>query len=298
MKKLSGIGVALVTPFNKQGAIDFKSIEKIVSYVIKEGVQYLVLLGTTGEASTLHIKEKIDIINCVMNINSKKLPVVVGIGSNNTEEVILNLKKLTLNSVDAILSVCPYYNKPSQKGIFNHFKTISENTDKNIIIYNVPQRTGTNISLETINKLILKYENIIGIKEASGNILQSYNIIKNKSKKNFAVLSGDDNLSLPIILGGGEGMISVVGQAFPKELSKMFKLACEKKVQEAYKIYFNIIKIYNLIFKEGNPSGIKTLLKLKGLCNNYVRLPLMECSKTLEQQIKLELNYLKFETYV
>ncbi|AHL31262.1 Dihydrodipicolinate synthase [Candidatus Karelsulcia muelleri] len=294
MKKLSGIGVALVTPFNKQGAIDFKSIEKIVSYVIKEGVQYLVLLGTTGEASTLHIKEKIDIINCVMNINSKKLPVVVGIGSNNTEEVILNLKKLTLNSVDAILSVCPYYNKPSQKGIFNHFKTISENTDKNIIIYNVPQRTGTNISLETINKLILKYENIIGIKEASGNILQSYNIIKNKSKKNFAVLSGDDNLSLPIILGGGEGMISVVGQAFPKELYKMFKLACEKKVQEAYKIYFNIIKIYNLIFKEGNPSGIKTLLKLKGLCNNYVRLPLMECSKTLEQQIKLELNYLKF----
>lgn len=298
MKKLSGIGVALVTPFNKQGAIDFKSIEKIVSYVIKEGVQYLVLLGTTGEASTLHIKEKIDIINCVMNINSKKLPVVVGIGSNNTEEVILNLKKLTLNSVDAILSVCPYYNKPSQKGIFNHFKTISENTDKNIIIYNVPQRTGTNISLETINKLILKYENIIGIKEASGNILQSYNIIKNKSKKNFAVLSGDDNLSLPIILGGGEGMISVVGQAFPKELSKMFKLACENKVQEAYKIYFNIIKIYNIIFKEGNPSGIKTLLKLKGLCNNYVRLPLMECSKTLEQQIKLELNYLKFETYV
>ncbi|WGS82546.1 MAG: 4-hydroxy-tetrahydrodipicolinate synthase [Candidatus Karelsulcia muelleri] len=294
MKNLSGIGVALVTPFNKQGAIDFKSIEKIVSYVIKEGVQYLVLLGTTGEASTLHIKEKIDIINCVMNINSKKLPVVVGIGSNNTEEVILNLKKLTLNSVDAILSVCPYYNKPSQKGIFNHFKTISENTDKNIIIYNVPQRTGTNISLETINKLILKYENIIGIKEASGNILQSYNIIKNKSKTNFAVLSGDDNLSLPIILGGGEGMISVVGQAFPKELSKMFKLACEKKVQEAYKIYFNIIKIYNLIFKEGNPSGIKTLLKLKGLCNNYVRLPLMECSKTLEQQIKLELNYLKF----
>lgn len=294
MKKLSGIGVALVTPFNKQGAIDFKSIEKIVSYVIKEGVQYLVLLGTTGEASTLHIKEKIDIINCVMNINSKKLPVVVGIGSNNTEEVILNLKKLTLNSVDAILSVCPYYNKPSQKGIFHHFKTISENTDKNIIIYNVPQRTGTNISLETINKLILKYENIIGIKEASGNILQSYNIIKNKSKKNFAVLSGDDNLSLPIILGGGEGMISVVGQAFPKELYKMFKLACEKKVQEAYKIYFNIIKIYNLIFKEGNPSGIKTLLKLKGLCNNYVRLPLMECSKTLEQQIKLELNYLKF----
>ncbi|WGS82761.1 MAG: 4-hydroxy-tetrahydrodipicolinate synthase [Candidatus Karelsulcia muelleri] len=294
MKKLSGIGVALVTPFNKKGAIDFKSIEKIVSYVIKEGVQYLVLLGTTGEASTLHRKEKIDIINCVMNINSKKLPVVVGIGSNNTEEVILNLKKFTLNSVDAILSVCPYYNKPSQKGIFNHFKTISENTDKNIIIYNVPQRTGTNISLETINKLILKYENIIGIKEASGNILQSYNIINNKSKKNFSVLSGDDNLSLPIILGGGEGIISVVGQAFPKELSKMFKLACENKVQEAYKIYFNIIKIYNLIFKEGNPSGIKTLLKLKGLCNNYVRLPLMECSKTLEQQIKLELNYLKF----
>ncbi|WP_110480713.1 4-hydroxy-tetrahydrodipicolinate synthase [Candidatus Karelsulcia muelleri] len=294
MKKLSGIGVALVTPFNKQGAIDFKSIEKIVSFVIKEGVQYLVLLGTTGEASTLHIKEKIDIINCVMNINSKKLPIVVGIGSNNTEEVILNLKKFTLNSVYAILSVCPYYNKPSQKGIFNHFKTISENTDKNIIIYNVPHRTGTNISLETINKLILKYENIIGIKEASGNILQSYNIINNKSKKNFSVFSGDDNLSLPIILGGGEGMISVVGQAFPKELSKMFKLACENKVQEAYKIYFNIIKIYNIIFKEGNPSGIKTLLKLKGLCNNYVRLPLMECSNTLEQQIKLELNYLKF----
>ncbi|XMD33358.1 MAG: 4-hydroxy-tetrahydrodipicolinate synthase [Candidatus Karelsulcia muelleri] len=294
MKKLYVIGVALVTPFNKQGAIYFKSIEKIVSFVIKEGVQYLVLLGTTGEASTLHIKEKIDIINCGMNINSKKLPIVVGIGSNKTEEVILNLKQFTLNSVDAILSVCPYYNKPSQKGIFNHFKTISEKTDKNIIISNVPHRTGTNISLETINKLILKYENIIGIKEASGNILQSYNIINNKSKTNFSVFSGDENLSLPIILGGGEGMISVVGQAFPKELYKMFKLACEKKVQEAYKIYFNIIKIYNIIFKEGNTSVIKTLLKLKGLCNNYVRFPLMECSKTLEQQIKLELNSLKF----
>lgn len=289
MKKLLGLGIALITPFNKQGKIDFTSLENLVSYVIDGGVKYLVLLGTTGEACTLQLKEKIDIINCVKNVNNDRLPLVLGIGSNNTKKVIYNLNRINLDRIYAILSVCPYYNKPTQKGIYNHFKKISDNTDKNIIIYNVPHRTGCNINIETINKLIKK-KNIIGIKEASGNMIQSYNFIKKKNKKKFLILSGDDNLVLPIILGGGDGIISVIGQAFPKEFSKIILLIKKKKINYAYKIYYNIMKIISLIFKEGNPSGIKTLLKLKGLCNEYVRLPLFKSSQNLEKKLFLELQ--------
>ncbi|WP_375323241.1 4-hydroxy-tetrahydrodipicolinate synthase [Candidatus Karelsulcia muelleri] len=292
---LYGIGIALVTPFNQKGEIDFLSLEKIVSYVIDEGVQYLVLLGTTGETPTLKLKEKIDIINCVKNISQNRIPIVLGMGSNNTEDVLLTLKVIKLDNFEAILSVCPYYNKPSQEGIYNHFKTISENTDIKIIIYNVPHRTGTNINLETINRLINNRDNIIGIKEASGNsgnMIQSYNFIKHKIKKDFLVFSGDDTIGLPIVLGGGDGIISVIGQAFPKELDFIYKFAYKNKVNKAYKLYYQISKILNLVFQEGNPSGIKTLLKIKGLCNKYVRLPLNKGSKTLEKKLYIEYNHM------
>lgn len=287
---LSGIGVALITPFNESKSIDFDSLINLVNY-IKNHIKYLVILGTTSEISTLNPSEKKEIINVIKTITN--IPLVIGVGGNNTLDVIKQIKEI--KECKTILSVCPYYNKPSQEGIYQHFRTISKNTDKNIIIYNVPSRTGVNIEPETVINLAKKYSNIIAIKEASGDILQIYNLIKNKPK-NFQVISGDDNLVLPIILGGGSGVISVIAQAAPNTFAYMLKMLKKNNIKEAYKIYYKISTMINLIFKEGNPVGIKLLMnQINNTYKPYVRLPLYKGSSILEKNIKKE--YLKIKKY-
>ncbi|WP_185864887.1 4-hydroxy-tetrahydrodipicolinate synthase [Blattabacterium cuenoti] len=291
MEKLYGTGVALITPFKKNGSIDFNGLENLVKFVIRNNVNYLVTLGTTAETSTLRIEEKRDIVECIKSANFKKVPLIIGIGDNNTRNVIeqvINIKNLS--DFYAVLSVSPYYNNPSQNGIYKHYKTIVENTNIKLIIYNVPKRTGSNILPETVLRLANDFrKNIIGIKEASGNILQSYRILKNKIS-NFSVISGDDFLTVPIILGGGDSVISVIAQGFPKQISEMINLAIENKINKSFSIFYKLIDIIDLIYKEGNPTGIKTLLNIIGICNPYVRLPLLIGSCTLEKNMR---NYLK-----
>lgn len=286
---LSGTGVALVTPFSLNKKIDFDALKKIIDHINKY-IDYIVLLGTTGESSSLIEEEKNDLLEFIKIYNNK--PIVLGIGGNSTKEVIKKINQIDLTNIEAILSVTPYYNRPTQIGIYEHFKSIAINTKKNIIIYNVPGRTGCNILPDTVIKLASNFHNIIGIKEASGNLLQCYEIIKNKPKE-FILISGDDSLSLPIILGGGVGIISVLAQAIPKEFSMMIKLALNYRVQESYNLYYKMYKLIELIFKEGNPTGIKSLLNSIGLCQPILRLPLVSTSKDLHDQIHLSYqNYL------
>ncbi|WP_185873699.1 4-hydroxy-tetrahydrodipicolinate synthase [Blattabacterium cuenoti] len=284
MKKLYGTGVALITPFNKNGTIDFNGLEKLVKYVEKY-VNYLVILGTTSEVSTLNNEEKNEIIEFIKNINHKKLPLVLGLGGNNTKEIIKKINNINLSDFSAILSVTPYYNKPSQEGIYQHFKSIVNNTNANIILYNVPKRTGTNINTDTIIRLANDFPTIIGIKEASGNILQYYKIISQKPK-NFSVICGDDFLILPIILGGGDSIISVIAQGFPKEISQLIYFLKKNKINKASSIFYKMIKMIDLIYEEGNPTGIKTLLSIIGICYSNVRLPLVNGTLMLKKKIQ------------
>lgn len=292
MKKLYGTGVALVTPFKRDGKIDFEGLEKIVKHVVENKVDYLVILGTTAETCTLKREEKKNVIECIKNINQTKLPLILGIGGNNTEDIIEKIKNIDLDDFYAILSVSPYYNRPSQEGIYQHFKSVVNNTNAKIIIYNVPKRTGSNILPDTVIRLANDFKNIIGIKEASGNILQSYKIIE-KKPKNFSLISGDDFITLPLVLGGGDGVISVIAQGFPKEVSEMVSLAKKNKIQEAFSIFYKIINMIELIYEEGNPTGIKTLLKVLKICNSYVRLPLISGTSFLEKKIENNLNFYK-----
>ncbi|WP_185877227.1 4-hydroxy-tetrahydrodipicolinate synthase [Blattabacterium cuenoti] len=289
MKKLYGTGVALVTPFKKNGNIDFNGLEKLVKYVINNNVNYLVLLGTTAESSTLSLDEKKDIIECVCSINFGRLPLILGIGSNNTENVIKQINSIkNLSDFHAILSVSPYYNRPTQNGVYQHYKSIIKHTNENIkiIIYNVPKRTGTNVLPETVLRLSNEFKNnIVGIKEASGNILQSYKIIQ-KKLYNFSLISGDDFITIPIILGGGDSVISVIAQGLPNQISNMINLAMNNNVKKSFSIFYKIIDMINLIYKEGNPSGIKLLLSIIGICDPYVRLPLLVGTKSLRNDIQ------------
>lgn len=290
IQRLHGTGVALVTPFNLNKKIDLNALKKLILHVYEE-VNYIVILGTTGESTSLRDEEKRDIIELVKNYTNK-IPIVLGIGGNSTNEVIKKINNFDLNNIEAILSVTPYYNRPTQQGIYEHFKSIAENTEKNIIIYNVPARTGSNILPDTVIKLAYNFKNIIGIKEASGILLQSYEIIK-KRPKGFILISGDDSICIPTILGGGEGVISVLAQAIPKEFSNMIKLALNNNVKEAYKLYYKMYEIIDILFKEGNPTGIKSLLNIIGLCQPFLRLPLVTASKELNNQINLTYkNYL------
>lgn len=286
MKKLYGTGVALVTPFKKDKSVDFNGLDKLVKYVTKNGVDYLVLLGTTAETATLKEEEKKNVIEYIQSINYKNLPLVLGIGGNNTKNIIEKINSIkNLSDFYAILSVSPYYNRPSQDGIYEHFKSIVNNTDANIIIYNVPKRTGSNVMPETVLRLANNFSKIIGIKEASGNLLQSYRIIKNKPK-NFSVISGDDFITVPVILGGGDGVISVIAQGFPKKISQMVSLAIKNKIKEAFSIFYENVQIIDLIYKEGNPTGIKTFLNLIEICDPYVRLPLLTATSSLRNEMK------------
>lgn len=284
LDKFKGTGVALVTPFHKDGNIDFKSLGKIIKYQIKNEIDYLVVLGTTGESATLNKDEKRAVINYIIDEVEGRLPIVLGVGGNNTQEVINYIKSTDFKDIDAILSVSPSYNKPQQKGIYAHYKSIAAVANVPIIIYNVPSRTGSNITAETTVKIAQDLKNIIGIKEASGNISQIMQIIKNKPK-DFMVISGDDAITLPLIALGASGVISVVANAYPKEFSNLVKLCLKGEFAKALDIQYKLIDIIDAMFVDGSPAGVKAFLEIKKLCVNHCRLPLVSVSKSTYNHI-------------
>ncbi|RKR13391.1 4-hydroxy-tetrahydrodipicolinate synthase [Maribacter vaceletii] len=285
MKELLGTGVALVTPFNEDGNVDVAALTVIVEYNINNGVDYLVVLGTTGESVTLSKAEKQLVIDTITATNAGRLPMVLGVGGNNTALIVEELSSVNLKDFVAILSVSPYYNKPTQEGIYQHFKAISLASPIPVILYNVPGRTGSNVLPETVVRLAQDFENIVAVKEACGDIVQVMELIKN-TPDGFHVISGDDITALPSVLAGGSGVISVIGQGLPNEFSSMIRLGLEKKVEEAYRLHYNMQEGMQLIFEEGNPAGIKTILELAGLCKATVRLPLVEATSELKQKIE------------
>ncbi|UFH33359.1 4-hydroxy-tetrahydrodipicolinate synthase [Chryseobacterium sp. C-71] len=287
MSILKGVGVALVTPFNEDLSVDFDSLTKLVEYNIENGTNYLVVLGTTAEAATLSSDEKKQVVEHIIKVNNKRLPLVLGIGGNNTLEVKQQIEEADLSDFTAVLSVSPYYNKPNQEGLYQHYKMLAS-TGKNIIIYNVPSRTGQNVEAETTLRLAKEFPNLFLIKEAAPNILQYFDILR-KKPEGFNLVSGDDEFTLPVTLAGGAGVISVIGQGYPKEFSTMVQLAFDKKVDEAYEIHNKLVEITRLIFAEGNPCGIKVVLAEKGLIKNYLRLPLVPASEGLYAKIKAEM---------
>ncbi|WP_159477828.1 4-hydroxy-tetrahydrodipicolinate synthase [Chryseobacterium sp. 18068] len=287
MSILKGVGVALVTPFNEDLSVDFESLTKLVEYNIENGTNYLVVLGTTAEAATLSSDEKKQVVEHIIKVNNKRLPLVLGIGGNNTLEVKQQIEETDLSDFTAVLSVSPYYNKPNQEGLYQHYKMLAS-TGKNIIIYNVPSRTGQNVEAETTLRLANEFPNLFLIKEAAPNILQYFDILR-KKPEGFNLVSGDDEYTLPVTLAGGNGVISVIGQGYPKEFSTMVQLAFDKKVDEAYEIHNKLVEITRLIFAEGNPCGIKVVLAEKGLIKNYLRLPLVAASEGLYEKIKAEM---------
>lgn len=288
MNNIKGLGVALVTPFNENLSIDFDSLTKLVEYNIENGTDFLVVLGTTAETATLSETEKKQVVEHIIKVNNKRLPLVLGIGGNNTIAVKEQIENTDLSDFTAVLSVSPYYNKPNQEGLYQHYKMLAS-TGKNIIIYNVPGRTGQNIEASTTLRLANEFPNLSIIKEASPNIVQYFDILR-KKPSNFSLLSGDDEYTLPVTLAGGSGVISVIGQAYPKLFSTMIKLAKENKVKEAYEIQNKLVEIIRLIFAEGNPCGIKTILAEKGIIKNYLRLPLVPASEGLQNKIKAEMK--------
>ena len=285
MNNIKGTGVALVTPFNDDKSVDYIGLKKLLNHVISGGVNYLVLMGTTGESSSLSMSEKNKIIDYCKIINNKRLPIVLGIGGNNTLEVCNEIKKTNLDGVEALLSVSPSYNKPTQEGIYQHYKMIAESSSLPLILYNVPSRTGSNITAKTTLRLATDFNNIIAIKEASGDIIQVMEILKNKPD-NFIVLSGDDALTLPMIYLGAEGVISVIGQSHPKDFSEMVSLALRGETFLANKLHYKLYDFYAPIYLEGNPVGVKMCLEVLGICKSVVRLPLVQGSNTIKNVLQ------------
>jgi len=285
MNKLVGTGVALVTPFKSDLSVDTMALTNIVNHCIDGGVDYLVVLGTTAETATLTEAEKKLVVATVVGANAGRLPLVMGIGGNNTAAVIEMIKDQDLTGFDAILSVSPYYNKPTQEGIYQHFMAIAENSPLPIIIYNVPGRTGSNVLPETVVRLALAAKNIIAVKEASGSMVQIMQLIKEKPK-GFMVISGDDMTALPTVLAGGSGVISVLGQGLPTEFSHMIQFGLNSGVNAAFKLQYSLQEGIDLIFEEGNPAGIKSVFEALGLSTAVVRLPLVEASNALKSKIK------------
>jgi 4-hydroxy-tetrahydrodipicolinate synthase len=283
-KKFQGTGVALVTPFHKYGAIDFSSIEKIIEHTIVNGADYMVVLGTTGESPTLSKDEKQAVSDFVIDTVNGRVPIVQGVGGNNTQEIVNSIKSASFDGIDAILSVCPYYNKPKQKGIYYHYKTIASASPVPVILYNVPSRSGVNISAETTLQLAKGLKNIIAIKEASGDLVQIMRILKDKPD-DFLVISGDDALTLPLMSLGVDGVISVVANGFPAEFSAMVNYCLKGKFEEAAKIHFQLIDIINALFEDGSPGGIKAALQILELCENNLRLPVVKVNKSLYLQL-------------
>jgi 4-hydroxy-tetrahydrodipicolinate synthase len=283
--KFKGTGVAIVTPFNKDNNPDIKALGKLVDFIIKGGVEYVVALGTTGEASTLSSEEKRIVVDAVIESVDKRVPIVLGLGGNNTQEILNSLQKSTdFNHIDAILSVSPYYNKPNQRGIYQHYKAIAEVSPVPVILYNVPGRTSSNISAETSIKLAEDFKNIIGVKEASGNLEQCMKIIKNKPK-DFLVISGDDLITLPMIASGADGVISVVANAFPADFSEMTRQILKGNVLEAQKLHYKLTDIIEQLFADGNPAGVKAVLEMMNICTSNVRLPLVKINKATQNAL-------------
>jgi len=285
MDKLVGTGVALITPFKSDLSVDTIALTNIVNHCIDGGVNYLVVLGTTAETATLTEIEKKLVIATVVDANAGRLPLVLGIGGNNTAVVIETIKNRGLTDFDAILSVSPYYNKPTQEGIYQHFMAIAENSPLPIIIYNVPGRTGSNVLPETVVRLAQDAKNIVAVKEASGNMAQIMQIIKEKPKE-FMVISGDDMTALLTVVAGGSGVISVLGQGLPTEFSNMIQLGLNSGVNAAFKLQYSLQEGIDLIFEEGNPAGIKSVFEAVGLSTAVVRLPLVEASNNLKSKIQ------------
>ena len=284
MQKFVGTGVALVTPFKTDKSVDFDSLIKLVNFNIDNGVDYLVINGTTGESATITSEEKLKIIEVIVTANKGRLPLVLGVGGNNTARVVHELETRNFSSIDAILSVAPYYSKPTQEGFYQHFKAIAEASPVPVILYNVPGRTAKNMSVETTLRLANGFKNIVAVKEAGNNIQQYLELIKNKPA-DFAIISGDDDLALAITLAGGSGVISVIGQAFPKVFSEMIQFGLEGKNKEAYQLHFQLMDVVDYIFEENNPAGIKTVLQALKITSNEVRLPLVKASADLQAKI-------------
>jgi len=289
MEKIKGTGVALITPFNEDLSIDYLGLEKLINYQIQGGIDYLVLMGTTGESAVLSKEEKQAIINFCLKINDGRLPIVLGIGGNNTLALVDEIKHADFTGIDAILSVSPCYNKPTQEGIYQHYKMISEVSPLPIILYNVPSRTSSNINSETTLRLAHEFENIVAVKEASGNMDQIMIIIKNKPT-DFIVLSGDDGLTLPMIYMGAEGVISVIGQSHPKDYSDMVSFGIYGNNNIANQLHFKLYDFYEPLYAEGNPTGVKACLELLGICKSFVRPPLIIASVAIKNEIKSLLN--------
>jgi 4-hydroxy-tetrahydrodipicolinate synthase len=292
MKKFRGTGVAIVTPFKNDCSIDFSALGRVINHVIDGGVNYIVALGTTGETPTLTKEEKKAIISYVVETTEKRVPVVVGVGGNNTQEIINFVRQNDLTGVDGILSVVPYYNKPGQKGIFQHFKAFATSCPLPVILYNVPGRTGCNMSAETCIELANECDNIVAVKEASGDLLQIMKIIKGKPE-NFGVISGDDLMTLPVIAAGGAGVISVLANAYPSLTSELVSQALRSNLKLAREMQFRLIEITELLFADGNPSGVKAMMKEMSICQNTLRLPLVPVSKPVMEKILKAMKELK-----
>lgn len=285
MKNLSGLGVAMVTPFKQNGEIDFPALEKLTNKLIDGGLDYLVVMGTTGESATLSSVEKQQVLDFVIKINNKRLPIVFGIGGNDTIKMIDDYNGFDLSGVDAILSASPYYNKPSQEGIYQHYKFLSENMKHDIILYNVPGRTASNMTAETTVRLAKDFKNIVAIKEASGDLGQVMNII-NTRPDGFLVISGDDALTLPMIAAGAEGLISVIANSHPEETKNLVVKAMSGDFESSRKSHYQLLDLIDGIFADGNPGGVKVLLNEQGVMENVVRLPLFPVNKTLEAKLR------------
>jgi len=289
MREIQGHGVAMITPFNGDGSIDFDAIPVIVNHLIAGGVDYLVVLGTTAETATLTKAEKIALVDKIIEVNAGRLPLVLGLGGNHTQELLGMFDWFNLSSFTALLSVSPYYNKPNQEGLYQHFKTIANHSSLPIILYNVPSRTGVNIAPETVLRLAEDFDNIVALKEASGDFQQAQTLMK-LCPPDFSILSGDDEMSLPMILAGAKGVISVIGNAMPEQYSKIIQEGLRRNVDEAYSIQYQLLDLIRMIYFEGNPTGIKVLMETLGLCENNLRLPLVPASKELTLQLKEELK--------
>jgi len=290
--RLTGVGVAIVTPFRKDSSVDFPSLEKLLKHIIENGVDYIVALGTTGETATLNKEEKQAILNFVIEYTDKRLPIIAGFGGNNTNEVVNSIKHYNFAGIDGILSVTPYYNKPSQRGLYAHYQAISNIAPVPLILYNVPGRTSVNMNADTVVQLAKDFDNIIAVKEASGNFEQIMTIVKNKPA-DFKVISGDDMITLPLIAVGVDGVISVAANAFPSEFSNLVHQALKGKFKEAWVIQQKLLEIMNTLFVEGNPAGVKAALKILGITQDYLRLPLVQVSKTTNAKLAKQIEELK-----
>lgn len=287
-----GLGIALVTPFTADGDVDYKAIQHLVEYQIQNGADFLCILATTGETPCLSAEEKDNIRKLVVEINRGRLPILMGCGGNNTRAVVEELKTGDWSGIDGVLSVCPYYNKPSQEGLYQHFKAIAEASPRPVVLYNVPGRTGINMKSETTVRLARDCENIVAIKEASGSLEQVDEIIKNKPER-FDVISGDDALTFSMVASGAAGSISVIGNALPKEVSRMIRLEFNGEYEAARKIHHRFTELYSLLFVDGNPAGVKALLHEMGFIENVLRLPLVPTRITTLQKMTEILKTLK-----